>query len=137
MKRFRGWLVFEAHRLVYHSTLGSRVIKKKKKRRPRVWSTSASGDPGGAELCTQRNSSLCLHTYVDNVVKFAHVRCQWLGGAELCGVPAPRHCQLTCASLSTLGSRSADSRERGRPSSVFPLSRKLGMYPLAGPNIDP
>ena len=26
----RGGLVFKAHRLVYHSTLGSRVIKKKK-----------------------------------------------------------------------------------------------------------
>ena len=26
---FRGGLVFKAHRLVYHSTLGSRVIKKK------------------------------------------------------------------------------------------------------------
>ena len=29
MKRFRGVLVFKAHRLVYHSTLGWRVIKKK------------------------------------------------------------------------------------------------------------
>jgi len=31
VKRFRGGLVFKAHRLFYHSTLGSRVIKKKKK----------------------------------------------------------------------------------------------------------
>ena len=30
MKRFRGGLVFKAHRLLYHSTLGSRVIKKRK-----------------------------------------------------------------------------------------------------------
>ena len=30
MKRFRGGLVFKAHRLVYHLTLGLRVIKKKK-----------------------------------------------------------------------------------------------------------
>ena len=30
----RGGLVFKAHRLVYHSTLGLRVIKKKKKRSP-------------------------------------------------------------------------------------------------------
>ena len=30
MKWFRGGLVFKAHRLVYHSTLGSGVIKKKK-----------------------------------------------------------------------------------------------------------
>ena len=29
--RFRGGLVIKAHRLFYHSTLGSRVIKKKKK----------------------------------------------------------------------------------------------------------
>jgi len=31
VKRFRGGLVCKAHRLLYHSTLGSRVIKKKKK----------------------------------------------------------------------------------------------------------
>ena len=30
MKRFRGGLVFKAHRRVHHSTLGLRVIKKKK-----------------------------------------------------------------------------------------------------------
>jgi len=32
VKRFRGGLVFKAHRLLYHSTLGLRVIKKKKKK---------------------------------------------------------------------------------------------------------
>ena len=31
VERFRGGLVFKAHILVYHSTLGSRAIKKKKK----------------------------------------------------------------------------------------------------------
>ena len=30
MQQFRGGLVFEAHRLLYHSTLGLRVLKKKK-----------------------------------------------------------------------------------------------------------
>ena len=30
VKQFRRGLVFKAHRLVYHSTLGSREIKKKK-----------------------------------------------------------------------------------------------------------
>jgi len=30
VKRFRGGLVFKAHRLVYHPTSGLRVIKKKK-----------------------------------------------------------------------------------------------------------
>jgi len=33
VKRFRGGLVFKAHRHLYHSTLGFRVIKKKKKAR--------------------------------------------------------------------------------------------------------
>ena len=32
MKRFGGGLVFKAHRLLYHSTLGLRVTKKKKRR---------------------------------------------------------------------------------------------------------
>ena len=31
MQRFRGGLVFKAHRLLYHSTLGMRVMKMKKK----------------------------------------------------------------------------------------------------------
>ena len=34
VKWFRGGLVFKAHRLLYHSTLGSRVIKKKKQYPP-------------------------------------------------------------------------------------------------------
>ena len=34
-KRFRGGLVFKAHRLVYYSTLGLRVINKKKTTMPR------------------------------------------------------------------------------------------------------
>jgi len=33
VKRFRGGLVFKAHRLVYHPTLGWRVIKKMKKKK--------------------------------------------------------------------------------------------------------
>jgi len=46
---FRGGLVFKAHRLLYHSTLGLRVIKKKKKsslivgfRHSTRWSTTLS-----------------------------------------------------------------------------------------------
>jgi hypothetical protein len=30
VERFRGGLVFKAHGLLYHSTLGLRVVKKKK-----------------------------------------------------------------------------------------------------------
>ena len=32
VRRFREGLIFKAHRLLYHSTLGSRLIKKKKKK---------------------------------------------------------------------------------------------------------
>ena len=40
VKRFRGGLVFKAHRLLYHSTLGLRVIKKKRSRPVGGWSTN-------------------------------------------------------------------------------------------------
>jgi len=36
VQRFRGGLVFKAHRLVYHATLGLRVIQKKKEPRSQV-----------------------------------------------------------------------------------------------------
>ena len=36
VKRFRGWLVFKAHRRLYHSILGSRVIKEKESSTPIV-----------------------------------------------------------------------------------------------------
>jgi len=45
VKRFRGGLVIKAHRLVYHSTLGLRVIKKKKKIDPLP--VSGAGERGG------------------------------------------------------------------------------------------
>ena len=32
VERFRGGLVFKAHRLLYHSTLGSRVVTKRRRR---------------------------------------------------------------------------------------------------------
>ena len=40
-KRFQGGLVFKAHRPVYHSTLGWRVIKKKKGER---WDETSKGE---------------------------------------------------------------------------------------------
>jgi len=36
VKRFRGGLVFKAHRLLYLSTLGLRVIKKKKIKKKKI-----------------------------------------------------------------------------------------------------
>ena len=42
MPSFRGGLVFKAHRLLYHSVLGLRVIKKRKKEVCRKWVESRS-----------------------------------------------------------------------------------------------
>ena len=54
-----GGLVFKAHRLLYHSTLGLRVIKKREK----IWDSDLGGgpavpalscrmgEPGGEVLC--------------------------------------------------------------------------------------
>ena len=48
VKRCRGGLVFEAHRLVYHSTLGSRAITRKTLReRPELHRSSPTPRRGG------------------------------------------------------------------------------------------
>jgi len=55
VKRFRGGLVFKAHRLVYHSTLGLKVITRKKKSSGvgvqrsgvRAWGPEAGGSGWG------------------------------------------------------------------------------------------
>ena len=39
VRRFPEGLVFEAHRPVYHSTLGSRTVEKKKKKQKTRWTT--------------------------------------------------------------------------------------------------
>ena len=45
LPRFRGGLVFKARRLLYHSTLGSRVTKRKKKHH------FAGEEPSFSEVC--------------------------------------------------------------------------------------
>ena len=45
VQRFRGGLVFKAHRPLYHPTLGSRVIKKKKKYRQKSTCCVARVEP--------------------------------------------------------------------------------------------
>ena len=50
VERFRGGLVFKAHRLLYQSTLGSRVMKRKKFRvEGRAWG-SVSTHRDGSQL---------------------------------------------------------------------------------------
>jgi len=50
VQRFRGGLVFKAHRLLYHSTLGLRVIKKKKKECVR--GSTPSGNSESSSSCS-------------------------------------------------------------------------------------
>ena len=68
MKRFRGGLVFKAQRLVYHSTLGWSVIKKKKKlsvkgvyrwRKTSLLKPSRLSSGFGSVGCQSRTLSLC------------------------------------------------------------------------------
>ena len=49
VKRFRGGLVFKAHRLLYHSTLGLRVTKKKKKKMDRSGRTNRAACGSGSK----------------------------------------------------------------------------------------
>ena len=51
---FRGGLVSKAHRLLYHSTLGSRVFKKKKKGPKPVGSSSSLRGPHPSGCCAYR-----------------------------------------------------------------------------------
>ena len=46
VQRFRGGLVFKAHRLLYHSTLGLRVIKKSRRNVAHTRQTGPASGPG-------------------------------------------------------------------------------------------
>ena len=63
MKRFQGGLVFKAHRLVCHSTLGVRVIKKKRRLARATYLAKEVARPdAGHFVPVQRENSL-LTTY--------------------------------------------------------------------------
>ena len=75
MQRFQGGLVFKAHRLVYHSTLDLRVIKKKKtvmtrwrvsKRGTSVASPAPDAGPGGLMTVLYLND--CLISGLDSLI---------------------------------------------------------------------
>ena len=52
---FRGGLVFKARRLLYHSTLGLRVIKKNE---DRVWVRASGLDPKAGDAMSYHSCSL-------------------------------------------------------------------------------
>jgi len=72
VQRFREGLVFKAHRLVYHSTLGLRVIQKKKKK---VRAARQRARKGPIEA---RNP------YVPQNLRAPHTQCQNHYFAEMC-----------------------------------------------------
>ena len=67
MKRFRGGLVVEAQRLLYHSTLGSRVIKKKKK--------GTGGGGGARHFCRHAQcSGVCVDVFTGPAMGTSPIR---------------------------------------------------------------
>ena len=64
MQRFRGGLVFKAHRLLYHSTVGVRVIQKKKAGFKKVSNTTTASHRCESRrrrvLLPPENSTPCL-----------------------------------------------------------------------------
>jgi len=81
VQRFRGGLVFKAHRLLYHSTLGLRVIKQKGKEHDPATHTSVESHPhkfletdlfsqiGRSDKRVPHNNPLFGHPCFDNTVK--------------------------------------------------------------------
>jgi len=69
VQRFQGGLAFKAHRLVYHSILGLRVIMKKKENRVGVSSvifrTASMFSPTGRDQCLT-NQSEGINTLISN-----------------------------------------------------------------------
>jgi hypothetical protein len=56
VKRFRRGLVLKAHRLVYHPTLGSRVMKKRKRHEFRM---DREREPGKLSIQEQTTPQKC------------------------------------------------------------------------------
>jgi len=74
VQRFRGGLAFKAHRLLYHSTLGLRVIKKKRR--------SAASRAASHECCDALPASCKRELFIDNLLVRIHciiVMIRWTG----------------------------------------------------------
>jgi len=70
--RFRGGLVFKAHRLLHHPTLGLRVIKKKKRwaaRSMRRWGPNSDSVlvTHLPHVCSARTRRVKMPTIIDSV----------------------------------------------------------------------
>ena len=71
VKRFRGGLVFKAHRLLYHSSLGLSVIHKKNNI-PQEGLEVAGADPKGRAPVSERNEPvhvyIFMHSYIHTYI---------------------------------------------------------------------
>ena len=85
MKRFRGGLAFKTHRLLYHSTLGLRVIQKKKATCPHSFPQNAFAGPGCRSSGAAQNVPPACEErefFIDNLlvrVHFIIVMMRWTG----------------------------------------------------------
>jgi len=70
VQRFRGGLVVKAHRLVFHSTRGLGVIKKK--RRPAGWRSHSAPEAGGASVHTINKPWACLSGFICSGVVYVY-----------------------------------------------------------------
>ena len=76
VQRFRGGLVFKAHRLLNHSTLGLRVTNKKKKKVPGSFRVAGRAPLGGQEGMFLRE--FCIDNLPDRI-HFIIVMIRWTG----------------------------------------------------------
>jgi len=87
MKRFRGGLVFKAHRLLYHSTLGLRVIKKKKEA-PAGWPAPARRGNPLASSRAEDAQGTPTHSHISSSILVLHcpevrpLPCSYEGGGS-------------------------------------------------------
>ena len=116
MQRFRGGLVFKAHRLLYHSTLGSRVIKKKVSVGSQVATTRNLISEGG--LCSVPEGSLRYTSVNFQVDRISWARLEQGQAVGVVGSVGRAHRLLY---HSTLGLRVTKKRRR-RKSRCVPIT---------------
>ena len=139
VKRFRGGLVPKAHRLLYHSTLGLRVIKKKKRRETHhlAWRSAQKNEALDFETRVRRGTH---HSRRRRPVFKAH---RWLYHSTLGSRVIKKKRRGTCPTHASLVRRARlrDPRYRAvgpsRGSDVIPRRARPGLAGLRPHTVDP